>query len=63
MILRIYHEKRGGHVHMAVFVGNTSGALGKCGELTVRVDEFDEFRSRVGAEFVEVKDGKREVPK
>lgn len=65
MIFRIYHEKRGGHVHMAVFAGKTSGALGKCGDLCMREEEFVEFRQHTTAPivFVEVKDGKREVPK
>ena len=43
MIFRIYHKKLGGHVHMRVFSGKTDGALGKCGDLTMREEEFAEF--------------------
>lgn len=65
MIFRIYHEKRGGHIHMAVFSGKTSGALGKCGDLCMREEEFKEFRQHMNShvELVEVKDEKRETPK
>jgi hypothetical protein len=45
MIFRIYHETLGGHVHMRVFAGKAEGALGKCGDLTMRVDEFEVFRN------------------
>ncbi len=44
MIFRIYHETKGGHVHMRVFSGSHDGALGKCGDLCMRVNEFDAFR-------------------
>lgn len=44
MIFRIYHETAGGHVHMRVFAGPREGALGKCGDLCMRVDEFEVFR-------------------
>jgi hypothetical protein len=43
MIFRIYHETLGGHVHMRVFAGKSEGALGKCGDLCMRVEEFEEF--------------------
>ena len=45
MIFRIYHETAGGHVHMRVFAGKRDGALGKCGDLCMRVEEFEEFRN------------------
>jgi hypothetical protein len=44
MIFRIYHDKRGGHVHMRFFSGRHDGAMGKCGDLCMRADEFDVFR-------------------
>lgn len=43
MIFRIYHKTLGGHVHMRVFAGNTEGALGKCGDLVMRREEFQYF--------------------
>ena len=43
MIFRIHHETQGGHVHCRFFSGPHDGALGKCGELTMRVEEFEQF--------------------
>lgn len=51
MIFRIYHETLGGHVHMRVFAGKSEGALGKCGDLTMRVEEFEVFRNFRGPAF------------
>jgi hypothetical protein len=48
MIFRIYHETLGGHVHMRMFAGTHDGALGKCGDLTMRTEEFWDFLSRFG---------------
>jgi len=45
MIFRIYHETLGGHVHMRLFAGKQEGGLGKCGDLTMRIDEFEAFRN------------------
>lgn len=62
MIFRIYYEKRGGHVHCRLFAGEQEGALGKCGDLCMRVEEFSnfmrlrrlvEFRPESGAEVIE----------
>ena len=51
MIFRLYHETKGGHVHCRFFSGPHEGALGKCGELVMRVEEFEQFawdtRSRI----------------
>lgn len=43
MIFRILHETKGGHVHCRLFAGPHEGALGKCGELTMRANEFASF--------------------
>ena len=40
---RMYYEKRGGHVHCRLFCGMKEGALGKCGDLCFREEEFTEF--------------------
>jgi hypothetical protein len=40
MIFRIYFERLGGHVHLRVFAGDAEGSLGKCGDLTMRAEEF-----------------------
>lgn len=43
MIWRTYYKKLGGHVHMRIFCGVQEGALGKCGDLVMKTDEFTEF--------------------
>lgn len=43
MIWRMYYEKRGGHVHCALFAGPQEGALGKMGDLCMCANEFTEF--------------------
>jgi hypothetical protein len=58
MIFRIYHETAGGHVHCRVFAGRHDGALGKCGDLCMRVEEFEVFKS--GATFVQFLEEVRE---
>jgi hypothetical protein len=47
MIWRMYYRKAGGHVHCRLFCGVQEGALGKCGDLTMRVEEFDEFFTKL----------------
>lgn len=46
LIIRIYWEKRGGHVHCRVFAGYATGdgTIGKAGDLVFRQEEFDDFR-------------------
>lgn len=44
MIFRIYHIRKGGHTHCRLFAGVRDGALGKCGDLTFRNEEFEAFR-------------------
>lgn len=44
MIFRIRYVARGGHVHCRFFSGPHEGALGKCGDLVMRLDEFKAFR-------------------
>jgi len=46
----------GGHVHVQVFAGNNPDALGKCGDLIFREEEWDEFRKRGRAHFQFVDD-------
>ena len=53
MIFRLYHETRGGHVHCRRFAGKHDGALGKCGNLTMKVDEFEAFVRRFA--FIELR--------
>ena len=54
MYFRIYHEKLGGHVHMRVFAGRYKHSLGKCGDLSMRDDEFEEFVRRLDGTGVEL---------
>lgn len=44
MIFRIYHTRRGGHIHMRFFAGEKEGQLGKCGDLVMQLHEFEVFR-------------------
>ena len=44
MLFRIYYETAGGHTHMRIFAGKSEGALGKCGDLCMRNEEFEIFR-------------------
>lgn len=53
-MFRIYYEVAGGHVHCRVFAGKNPGALGKCGDLTMRKDEFDAFME--SAKFVQFRE-------
>lgn len=48
MIFRIWHETLGGHVNMQLFAGKHEGEFGKCGDLTMRTEEFWDFLSRFG---------------
>lgn len=54
MIFRLFHETRGGHVHCRLFVGPHEGALGKCGDITMRVNEFELFKD--AATFIQFRD-------
>ena len=45
MIFRVYHETK---VHIRLFAGKRDGALGKCGDLCMRVEEFEVFRESAG---------------
>lgn len=37
----------GGHVHFDLFAGRTPDSRGRCGSLTMRPDEFEEFLWRL----------------
>lgn len=44
MIFRIYHLRKGDHVHMRVFAGERDKTLAKCGDLVMRKEEFTAFK-------------------
>ncbi len=44
MVFRLYWRHLGGHVHCRLFAGPQEGALGKCGDLVFREDEFELFK-------------------
>jgi hypothetical protein len=44
MVFGIRFKTLGGHVHCRLFSGPHEGALGKCGELCMRVEEFDLYQ-------------------
>lgn len=61
MIFRLYHRTAGGYVHCSLFAGKADGALGKCGDLTMRTDEFEIFKN--AASFMQFReDVGRPVP-
>lgn len=43
MICKIIFEEKGAHVHASLFMGQTPHALGKCGDLVMRDDEWKHF--------------------
>lgn len=56
MHFRFYYKALGGHTHIRVFSGESSRALGKAGDLTMRNGEFKAFRGltiRDNIEFIE----------
>lgn len=46
-VFRFRFQLQGGHVHVRVFAGKGEGALGKCGDLVFRENEWDAFRADV----------------
>ncbi len=44
VIFRFRYQVAGGHVHIRMFAGYHDGALGKCGDLCMRHEEFEVFR-------------------
>lgn len=41
MFIKVRHELVGGHVHVGVWMGRHANAIGKCGTLTFRAEEWD----------------------
>lgn len=62
MIFRVRYRLAGGHVHCRMFAGRQEGALGKCGDLTMRDDEFRRFMRVRGIEFEPEADADRLTP-
>lgn len=60
MIFRLLYETAGGHVHCRLFAGSHDGALGKCGDITMRVEEFAIFRA--AATFIQFREERRRGP-
>ena len=58
MIWRCYYAKFGNHVHCRLFCGPIEGALGLCGNLVFRANEFKEF---TGLKKVIAMDFRREI--
>jgi hypothetical protein len=53
-VIRIRHRLDGGHVYARFFVGPDTDHLANAGSLTLREEEWDDFRDSLGrAEFVE----------
>lgn len=62
MIFRVRYRLAGGHVHCRLFAGRQEGALGKCGDLTMRDEEFRRFMRVRGIEFEPEADADRLAP-
>lgn len=45
MIFKFRYLVQGGHTHVRLFAGPHQGALGKCGDLAFRNEEWDRFRA------------------
>lgn len=43
-VMRVYWKELGGHTHLKIWTGKNGTALGKCGELVMRNEEFAAFR-------------------
>jgi hypothetical protein len=43
MIFRVRYALAGAHVHCRLFSGQAEGALGKCGDFVMRLEEFRAF--------------------
>ena len=55
MMFRMYYKERGGHTGVRVYAGTHEGALGKCGDLVFRNEEWAEFMAlpqAPGIEFI-----------
>jgi hypothetical protein len=47
MIFKFRHERGGDHIHISIFAGKTDGSLGKAGDICLREEEWQEFRSLI----------------
>lgn len=56
MVFLIKHVKRGGHIHCALFAAKqTNQTFAKCGDFTIREEEFDSMRGAMSG--VSFRDG------
>jgi hypothetical protein len=62
MIFRIRYAAAGGHVHCRLFAGRHEGALGKCGDLVLTIQQFELFRGKPFIEFTEETRSKNDDP-
>jgi len=46
-LFRFRFEILGGHTHVGLWAGRREAALGKCGNLVFRNEEWDEFRKAI----------------
>lgn len=44
-IFRFRYLEQGGHTHIRLFAGRSEASLGKCGDLVMRNEEWERFRS------------------
>lgn len=64
MIFKFRYRFLGGHVHIRVFAGVNPHALGKCGDLIMRPEEWLEFQTRAkSAAFIFVDDSAAGLPR
>ena len=51
MLFHFRYQVQGGHTHVRVFAGPHENALGKCGDLTFRNEEFNIFKIETETEI------------
>jgi hypothetical protein len=42
--LALYHSRQGGHIHVRIFYGYAGYTRARCGEMTFRVEEWEEAK-------------------
>lgn len=50
MLFRFRYLVQGGHTHVRLFAGPHEGALGKCGDLAFRNEEWEAFKECLDGE-------------
>jgi hypothetical protein len=57
MLFRFRYQVQGGHTHVRMFAGKSVPALGKCGDLVFRNEEWNEFLAELAPSFANRREG------